>query len=114
MAGAALIGGNLLDEIAYTVGQRMLGTSLDLLSPWDRRFRLVAGRRNIYVAILLLATVLRHSFAGFVLAGAWALVTGCVHAARLLSELRRREIVGLRHLHRYCRVQFAREKGRPR
>ncbi len=96
MAGVALIGGNLLDEIAYTVGQRALGTSLDLLSPWDAHFRLVAGRRNIYVAILLAATVVGRPFAGLVVAGGWAVCTGVVHTGRLGMALARRRYAGER------------------
>jgi phosphatidylglycerophosphate synthase len=86
--GAALVGGNLLDEIAYTVGHARLGLPLDLLSPADGAFRLVAGRRNIYAAILLLATLLARPYAGLVVMGGWAVVTGVVHAARLLVALR--------------------------
>lgn len=86
--GAALVGGNLLDEIAYTLGHARLGVALDLLSPADGAFRLIAGRRNIYVAILLAATLLGSPFGGLVAMGAWAVVTGVVHAVRLAVALR--------------------------
>jgi len=86
-AGAALLGGNLLDEIAYTLADRWLGTSLDLLSRADGAFRLVAGRRNVYTAILLVGWLCGAAYAAFVVAASWAVVTGGVHALRLLWAL---------------------------
>lgn len=86
--GAALVGGNLLDEIAYTLGHARLGVALDLLSAADGAFRLVAGRRNIYAAMLLVATLVGSPYAGLVAMGAWAVVTGVVHALRLAFALR--------------------------
>lgn len=86
--GAALVGGNLLDEIAYTLGHARLGVALDLLSAADGAFRLVAGRRNIYAAMLLVATLVGSPYAGLVVMGAWAVVTGVVHALRLAFALR--------------------------
>lgn len=86
--GAALVGGNLLDEIAYTLGHARLGVALDLLSPADGAFRLVAGRRNIYAAMLLVATLAGSPYGGLVAMGAWAVVTGVAHALRLVIALR--------------------------
>jgi hypothetical protein len=45
MAGGALILGNLLAEGMLTLGFAYLDNSLDLLSRFDRLFRIVAGRR---------------------------------------------------------------------
>lgn len=86
--GVALVGGNLLDEIAYTLGHARLGVALDLLSPADGAFRLIAGRRNVYAAILLVATLLGSPFAGLAIMGGWAVLTGVVHALRLCIALR--------------------------
>jgi phosphatidylglycerophosphate synthase len=86
--GMALVGGNLLDELAYTIGHARLGIALDLLSPADAAFRLIAGRRNIYAAMLLLATLFASPHAGLVAMGAWAVVTGVVHTLRLVVALR--------------------------
>jgi phosphatidylglycerophosphate synthase len=85
--GIALVGGNLLDEIAYTIGHTRLDVALDLLSPADGAFRLIAGRRNIYAAILLVATLLGSPYGGLVAMGAWAVFTGVVHALRLAVAL---------------------------
>ena len=95
-AGIALLGGNLLDEIAYTLGHRWLGTALDVLSQKDAAFRLVAGRRNVYTAILLVGCLGGVSLGGFVVAGGWAVVTGCAHSVRLLVALIDRRRKGLR------------------
>ena len=83
--GAALVGGNLLDEIAYTIGHVRLGKALDLLSPADATFRLIAGRRNIYVVMLTVAILAGSPFAGLVVTGCWAVITGLIHTGRLIA-----------------------------
>ena len=88
LAGTALVGGNLADEIAYSVGHARLGRALDLLSPADRAFRLVAGRRNIYVWILCVAVLVGSAWGGFVACGLWALATGSLHGLSLARALR--------------------------
>ena len=84
VAGGALVLGNLCAEAMLTLGFAWLKTSLDLLTPFDQCFRLVAGRRNVYVWILVLTTLAGSLFTGFVICAAWAVVTGLEHAARLL------------------------------
>lgn len=92
---AALVGGNLLDEIVYTISQAKLGISIDLLSPADGAFRLVAGRRNVYAAMLLVAVLLGSPSGGLKAMGAWAVVTGVVHGLRLVAALRAPQREGL-------------------
>src|SRR5262245_41418126 len=92
--GAVLIGANLVDEIAYTAANRVLGMNLDLLSPADGAFRLIAGRRNVYVAILLIATLAGSPCTGLVTIAGWAMVTGIVHAIRVAIAVRARSEVG--------------------
>jgi phosphatidylglycerophosphate synthase len=87
LAGGALILGNLLAEGMLTLGFAYLSNSLDLLSPFDRVFRIVAGRRNIFVWILILAGLAGSLWCGFVICGVWAMVTGLEHAARLIMKL---------------------------
>jgi len=88
--GATLIAANLLDEIAYSLSGAWLGTSLDLLTEADGRFRLVAGRRNVYVLILAVATLAGATWLGFVVCGVWAAITGVAHTVRLWFALRAR------------------------
>ena len=87
LAGGALILGNLLSEGMLTLGFAYLDNSLDLLSRFDRLFRIVAGRRNVFVWILILATLAGSLWIGFVACGVWAMVTGVEHTARLIMEL---------------------------
>lgn len=87
LAGGALILGNLLAEGMLTLGFAYLENSLDLLSPFDRAFRIVAGRRNVFVWILILATLAGSLWAGFAACAVWAMLTGVEHAARLIMEL---------------------------
>jgi hypothetical protein len=94
--GTALVGGNLLDEISYRIADTRLGTNLDLLSPADGAFRLIAGRRNIYAAMLLVATLCGAPYTGLVAMGAWAVTTGLVHALRVAVALRADPRPGLR------------------
>lgn len=93
--GAILVVGNLLDEIAYTISQAKLGTSLDLLTPADGAFRIVAGRRNVYSAMLLVAVLAGSPHGGLMAMGTWAVVTGVVHTIRLVTALREPREQGL-------------------
>lgn len=86
--GAAWLAGNLLDEVAYTLADPWLGRSLDLLTPYDGAFRLVAGRRNIYVYVLVAGALLGALWSAFVVCALWAALTGLAHAARLALAVR--------------------------
>ncbi len=86
--GAAWVAGNLLDEVAYTLADPWLGRSLDLLSPFDGAFRLVAGRRNIYVYILIAGALSGSLWSAFVVCALWAVFTSLAHAARLALAVR--------------------------
>jgi phosphatidylglycerophosphate synthase len=86
--GGTWIAANLVDEVAYTVADDWLGSSLDLLAPEDGAFRLVAGRRNIYVYMLAAAALAGSMWAGFVACSVWAAITGGIHLARLFLASR--------------------------
>jgi len=86
--GVAWLAANLVDEVAYTVAGDWVGVSLDLLTPQDGAFRLIAGRRNIYVYILAVAVLAGSMWAGFVACSLWAAITGGVHLARLFLASR--------------------------
>jgi hypothetical protein len=65
---------------------------LDELTPFDRRFRAVAGRRNVYVWFFVVGFWSGHAATAFLAATAWAGVTVLVHAARVawaLATMRR-------------------------
>jgi hypothetical protein len=85
---AVLFTGNVIDESTYLVGDIFLGENIDLLTPADGAFRLVAGRRNVYVWYLTIAFLTGFAWEGFVLCAVWAIVTGPAHAVRLAVALR--------------------------
>jgi 1L-myo-inositol 1-phosphate cytidylyltransferase / CDP-L-myo-inositol myo-inositolphosphotransferase len=83
MAGVALVGLDLTDSLLYLVLQRRTGRMLDEVTPFDRRFRAVAGRRNVYVAIFVVGFFTGHGAHAFLVAVTWAALTVIVHAARV-------------------------------
>jgi phosphatidylglycerophosphate synthase len=78
-------------EMSYALGGvlvlRRTGQMQDELSSFDRLFRLVGGRRNIYV--WLLAAGLMDGLAGgdYVVVAVWALITGVVRVTRAICIL---------------------------
>jgi hypothetical protein len=80
--------GNVIDESSYLLADIFLGENLDLLTPADGAFRLVAGRRNVYVWYLTVAFLTGFAWQGYVLCAVLAMVTGTVHAVRLVMALR--------------------------
>jgi phosphatidylglycerophosphate synthase len=82
-AGLALVGCDLVDSLLYLAAQRRTGTMLDELTPFDRRFRAIAGRRNVYVMIFVVGFFAGRPVDAFLGAVGWAVVTIAVHAARV-------------------------------
>ncbi len=82
LAGLALVALDLADSLLYLVVRRHTGAMLDELSTFDRRFRAVAGRRNVYVAIFVVGFFAGHARLAFEWAVLWASVTVGVHATR--------------------------------
>jgi phosphatidylglycerophosphate synthase len=88
--GGGLMVSDLLDNFLYYAGHVWFGKQLDELGPFDRSFRLIAGRRNIYVWMWLFGFWAGLPTHFFVSALAWAIVTVGVHGARLVYHVRRR------------------------
>jgi len=82
-AGCAFVLLDLADSLLYLGAERRTGTMLDELSTFDRRFRAIAGRRNVYVWFFVVGFWTGHPAAAFVAAVAWAAVTVLVHAGRV-------------------------------
>jgi 1L-myo-inositol 1-phosphate cytidylyltransferase / CDP-L-myo-inositol myo-inositolphosphotransferase len=87
--GGGLMLSDLLDNLLYYAGHVWLGKQLDELGPFDRGFRLIAGRRNIYAWMWLLGFWAGLPTQVFVAALGWAIVTVGVHGTRLVYHLRR-------------------------
>jgi len=95
---ALLIGSHLLDEFAKRRAKMAKGRLLDDVAPFDRAFRLIAARRNVYVWILacgFLLDALPQSYAAIC---GWAAFSAAVHLVRSIwicdSGVRR--FVGIR------------------
>ena len=87
--GGGLMGSDLLDRLLYCAGHMWLGKHLDEMAPFDRGFRLIAGRRNIYAWMWMFGFWAGLPTHVFVAALAWAMITVGVHSVRLAYHMRR-------------------------
>src|SRR6266581_4538541 len=81
--GGGLMLSDLIDNLLYYLGQRLRGKQLDELGMFDRGFRLIAGRRNIYAWMFMFGFWAGFPVQIFVAALVWALVTIGIHGMRL-------------------------------
>jgi phosphatidylglycerophosphate synthase len=95
---AVLIGSHLLDEFAKRRAKMAKGRLLDDVTPFDRAFRLIAARRNVYVWILACGFLLDAFPQSYAVICGWAAVSAAVHLVRSIwicdSAVRR--FVGIR------------------
>src|SRR5580704_10738453 len=77
---------DLTDNIVYSIADVKWHRSVDNATPFLSRFRLIAGRRNIYTWIFLPGFFLGAPALSFYLAVAWAGVTAVIHAAWGISK----------------------------
>jgi phosphatidylglycerophosphate synthase len=77
-----LIASHLLDESAKRWAKVVKGRLLDDISPFDRAFRLVAARRNIYVWMLAFGFLLNAFPQSYAIICGWAIVSAVVHLVR--------------------------------
>jgi len=88
-----LIGSHLLDEFVKRKAKIATGRLLDDVAPFDRAFRLVAARRNVYVWLLAAGFLLGAFPQSYAIICGWAAVTAAVHLVRsvwICTVLRRR------------------------
>lgn len=87
-----LIAADLIDMAAAGVVLWRLGRTMDDLTPGDRAFRLVAGRRNIYVFMLAGGLLLGSAAGAFQALVGWAVLTAALRTVRtagiVLPQLR--------------------------
>jgi phosphatidylglycerophosphate synthase len=81
-AGMTLVACDLLDNLFYGAVQGRTGRLLDELSTFDQRFRKIAGRRNVYVWMLIVGRCLGRPAGAFLAVTAWAAATVVVHGWR--------------------------------
>ncbi len=83
--GVVMVACDLADSMLYLIVRRRTGCMLDELTPFDTAFRRVAGRRNIYVMVLVAGCLLGATPTAFLVAGGWAVCTVVIHAARAVA-----------------------------
>ena len=79
---ALLIASHLLDEFAKRRAKIAKGRLLDDITPFDRTFRLIAARRNVYVWILACGFLLNAFSQSYAIICAWSAVSATVHLVR--------------------------------
>ena len=92
---ALLIASHLLAEFAKRRVKIARGRLLDDVAPFDRAFRLIAARRNVYVWILTGGFLLGAFSQSYAIICGWAAVSAAVHLTRsvwICNVLRRRVV----------------------
>jgi phosphatidylglycerophosphate synthase len=79
---ALLIGSHLLDEFAKRRAKLATGRLLDDVAPFDRAFRLIASRRNVYVWLLACGFLLDALPQSYAVICGWAAFSAAVHLVR--------------------------------
>ncbi len=79
---ALLVGSRLLHEFAKRRATMAKGRLLDDVAPFDRAFRLIAARRNVYVWILACGFLLDAFPQSYAVICGWAAFSATVHLAR--------------------------------
>ena len=96
---AMLIGSHLLDEFAKRRAKMAKGRLQDDVAPFDRAFRLIAARRNVYVWTLACGLLLDAFQQSYAIICGWAAFSAAVHLMRSIwicdSGVRR--FVGIRN-----------------
>ncbi len=89
--GGLLMASDVFDKLLYMWGHTAFGKHLDELGPFERRFRLIGGRRNVYLWFFILGFWSDNPVPVFIAASMWALSTALVHSTRFLYHLRHRD-----------------------
>jgi len=92
---ALLVGSRLLYEFAQRGAKMAKGRLLDDVAPFDRAFRLIAARRNVYVWILAGGFLLGAFPQSYAIICGWAAISAAVHLMRsvwICNALRRRVV----------------------
>jgi phosphatidylglycerophosphate synthase len=92
---ALLIGSHLLTEFVKRRAKMATGRLLDDVAPFDRAFRLIAARRNVYVWVLAGGFLLGAFPQSYAIICGWAAVSAAVHLTRsvwICNALNRRVV----------------------
>src|SRR4029453_12535635 len=96
---ALLIGSHVLDHFARRRTKMAKGRLLDDVAPFDRAFRLIAARRNVYVWILACGFLLGAFPQSYAVICGWAAFSAAVHLVRSIwiCDGAVRRFVGIRN-----------------
>jgi len=92
---ALLVGSHLLDAFVKRRAKMATGRLLDDVAPFDRAFRLISARRNVYVWVLGCSFLLGAFPKSYAIICGWAAVSAAVHFMRsawICNALRRRVV----------------------
>jgi phosphatidylglycerophosphate synthase len=98
---ALLIGSHVLNGFAKRRARAATGRLLDDVAPFDRAFRLIGARRNIYIWVLAFGFLLNAFPQTYVFICGWAALTAVVHLLRsawICNASRRRVVLTARVL----------------
>jgi phosphatidylglycerophosphate synthase len=93
---ALLIASHLFDEVVKRRAKMATGRLLDDVAPFDRAFRLIAARRNVYIWTMAAGFLLGVFPQSYAIICGWAAVTAAVHLMRSvwICNVARRRVVG--------------------
>jgi phosphatidylglycerophosphate synthase len=96
---ALLFGSDVLERFAKRRAKMATGRLLDDVAPFDRAFRLIAARRNVYVWMLTCGFLLGVFPQSYVIICGWAAFSAAVHLARSIwiCDSARSRFVGIRN-----------------
>jgi hypothetical protein len=89
--GVLITSCDILDNILGALFTAVRGRTLDEMAPFDRWFRLIGGRRSIYLSILLFGFILQTPVQALQAVVGWAAATVLIHAGRASYHLLRRD-----------------------
>jgi phosphatidylglycerophosphate synthase len=89
-AGLTITACDICDNVIAALFAKLKGKTLDEMAPFDQYFRLIGGRRNIYLLILLVGFLSGAPFTALQAVLAWAVVTVLIHLGRAAFHLLRR------------------------
>jgi phosphatidylglycerophosphate synthase len=80
-----LISSDMADNILYTLASKWYGKTIDFFSDFDRAFRRIAGRRNIYIFMFIIGFSIGYPLQTVAIIAIWAAITATVHGFRFLQ-----------------------------
>ncbi|MGI8819854.1 MAG: CDP-alcohol phosphatidyltransferase family protein [Chthoniobacterales bacterium] len=85
-----LVASDLVDRVAKKEAKLLTSRNLDDVAPIDRVVRLIGGRRNVYVWMLLIGLTSGRADRAYIAICWWGALTAAVHVLRVLWLRRRR------------------------